>query len=94
MGPIQYDKVVGGISAVVSMVGTALIWIDAQHVNGKTSEILLELTQKVGIWVAKPWTEEQQNELRNMVKNSGKINIRGFLFLILGFFLQLVSFFL
>ena len=37
-----------GISAVLSMIGTYLIWADAQEINGKVVDILLELTRKVG----------------------------------------------
>lgn len=91
---MHWDKIVGGISAVLSIIGAYLIWADAQRMTERTVDILLELTKKVGTWADQPWTQEQQNELKLMEKSSGLINKRGFVFLILGFFLQLISFFL
>ena len=91
---MHWDKIVGGVSAILSIIGTYLIWADAQRMTGRVVDIFLELTKKVGTWVDYPWTVAQRKELKDMEESSGRINNRGFVLLILGFFLQLVSFFL
>lgn len=90
---MHWDKILGGVSAVLSMVGTYLIWADSQRMTGRVVEILLEVTKKLGTWVDYPWTPEQQEELRKMEQESGRINKRGFILLIVGFFFLLISFF-
>ena len=90
---MQWDKILGAISAALSMVGTYLIWADAQRMTGEIVDILLEVTRKLGTWVDHPWTPQQLEGLKKMADKSGHVNKRGFILLIAGFFLLLVSFF-
>jgi len=90
---LHWDKIIGGASAVVSIAGAVWIWVDAQKMNNKFAEILLELVSKVGLWVDHPWLEEKKDEFRNIIKESSLVNKRGFILLIIGFCLQLLSFF-
>jgi hypothetical protein len=88
------DKIFGIASTTISIIGTYVIWKDAQEVNRKTAELLLEVAQKIGIWVDYPLNMERLEELRRREEKSSHLNIRGFILLSIGFVLQLVSFFM
>jgi hypothetical protein len=91
---MSLDKIFGIAAAAISIFGTYVIWKDAQEVNKKTAELLLEVASKIGIWVDNPLSKVKLEEMRMREEKSSHLNIRGFVLLILGFVLQLVSFFL
>jgi hypothetical protein len=88
------DKIFGITAAAISILGTFVIWNDAQEVNKKTTELLLEVASKIGIWVDNPLSKEKLEEMRMRERKSSHLNIRGFVLLIIGFIVQLISFFL
>lgn len=86
------EHVLNICGAVLSILGTAFIWVDAQKVGKKMTNFLLEeIAPTIGRWQDDPIDDDKINEFRDILKKSSKINIRGFIFLILGFILQLVA---
>jgi hypothetical protein len=75
------DKVLGITSAIFSICGTYVIWKDAQEINKKNADLLLDLARKVGTWVDHPLGQEKLEELAKREEKSGHLNIRGFLLL-------------
>jgi hypothetical protein len=90
---MSLDKILVITAAATSIFGTYMIWADAQEVNKKTAELLLEVASKIGVWVDYPLSEEKLEEMRMRGERSSHLNRRGFFLLIIGFALQLISFF-
>jgi hypothetical protein len=84
---------VGGFSDFINIVGASFIWVDDQRENENIADILLEFASKIGTWVDHPWTQERLEEFKNQERKSTRLNKRGFVFLTVGFILQLLSFF-
>ena len=79
------------IGLALSTFGTILIWIDSQLFIKRIMTFLLEVIYTIGVKQEKNDNQDRINTLRKSIQESTRLKMRGFLLLLLGFILQILS---
>lgn len=90
---MEITSILGMVGLIISIIGTALIWIDSQKAIGKIANLLKEVASTVGFWQDDGIEEGKLKDFDNTIEKTSKIDKRGFILLIVGFILQLLSYF-
>ena len=77
----------------LSTCGTVLIWMDSQVFIKRIMGFLLEVILTIGVRQEKDTNQEKINVLRKSIQESTRFKMRGFLLLLLGFLVQILSLF-
>lgn len=74
--------------------GTIFVWIDSQTFIKNIMFFLHEILSTVGVKQQKETNLEKVSGLRNSISSSTQFKMRGFILLLLGFLLQILSLFI
>jgi len=76
---------------IFSIIGTIIIWIDSQY-SIKTMSVLLEdVASRVGYWQDNTMETYKMETFKLNLEKASKLDIRGFILLMIGFVLQGLS---
>ncbi len=89
---MEAKEILGLTGLAISIVGTALIWIDSQRAISKIASLLKEVASTVGFWQDNGIEESKLNDFDRIISKTSKLDKRGFLLLILGFVVQILSY--
>ena len=87
------NRIFGIISLIFGVLGTALIWCDSQNTINAISTLLQEVTGTVGYWQDNPVDKTKLQLYKNVLHRASRLDLRGFIFLMLSFIFQGLSMF-
>ena len=90
---METTSILGLTGLALSIIGTALIWVDSQKAIGKIASLLKEVASTVGFWQDNGIEESKLSDFDDTINKTSKLDKRGFLLLIIGFIIQLLSYF-
>lgn len=75
----------------LSTCGTIFIWLDSQVFIKKIMGFLLEVISTIGVKLGTDANTDRISVLRKSINESARFKMRGFVLLLLGFMVQIVS---
>ena len=90
---METTSIIGLSGLVISIIGTALIWSDSQKALSKIASLLKEVASTVGFWQDHGIEDSKLTDFDDTMSKTSKLDKRGFLLLIIGFAMQLLSYF-
>jgi hypothetical protein len=85
------DKLLPIIGLIVSTCGVLLIWRDSLTFVKGVLNFMIEVVSTIGFSKENTLDGEKISSLRTAIQNSSKLKVRGFLFVLVGFMLQIIS---
>lgn len=84
-------KLVMILGLILSTFGTILIWIDSQLFIKRIMGFLLEVISTIGVKQEKNANQDNFNVLRKSIQEFTQFKTRGFILLLFGFMVQIIS---
>lgn len=87
------NRCISMIAITISIIGTYIIWRDSQTSISSLGDLLMEVTSTIGYWQDNPVDKVKIEEFQHSIKTASRLDLTGFILLIVGFGLQIFTLF-
>lgn len=90
---MKKKKIISIIGIIISILGTFIIWHDSQKTISAITNLLKETVSTIGFWQDNPIEQLKIDKFNDALQKASKLDFKGFILLMIGFLLQLITYF-